>query len=276
MGAVSRGGLLGLGLAVMLAGPVMADQEKDLARLMEAMDFKETVSILQQEGLRYGTEVAIDMLPDADPDSWRLTVGRVYDTDRMYALLAEEFHDALRETDLTTLLDFYTSEGGQEVVTLELAARRAFLDRDIETAAQTRYEVMQGEGAPILDQIDRMIADSDLIEMNVVGALNSNLMFYRGLNDGGALDMAEDEMLSDVWAQEEDIRAESDRWLHGFLLMAYQPVESDLLEDYIALYRSPAGRDLNRALFQAFDRMYEQISYLLGQAVAQNMLSEKL
>ncbi len=36
----------------------------------------------------------------------------------------------------------------------------------------------------------------DLIEMNVMGAMNANLAFYRGMADGGALDgLSEQDML---------------------------------------------------------------------------------
>jgi hypothetical protein len=115
-----------------------------------------------------------------------------------------------------------------------------------------------------------------LVERNVTGALNSNLMFYRGLADGGALEMTRDEMLAEVWSQDDTLRAETRDWLGAFLLTAYRPLEPAELEAYITFYRSRPGQQLDTALFAAFNRMYEELSYLTGRAVARFMRSRKL
>ena len=70
-----------------------------------------------------------------------------------------------------------------------------------------------------------MIDDSDLIEFNVMGTLNSSLMFYRGLSDGGAYEATEDEIFADVWSQEEATRDSSAEWLGAFLMVAYEPLD---------------------------------------------------
>ena len=64
--------------------------------------------------------------------------------------------------------------------------------------------------------------------------------------------------------------------MNAFLLMAYEPLEPEDLQAYVEFYRTPAGRVLNRAMFDAFNRMYEELSYILGRAVARHMQSEKL
>ena len=58
--------------------------------------------------------------------------------------------------------------------------------------------------------------------------------------------------------------------------MVERALAEDELEAYAELYRSPEGKVLNTAIFEAYDRMYDEISYLLGQAVAQQMQSEEL
>ena len=80
----------------------------------------------------------------------------------------------------------------------------------------------------------------------------------------------------DVWAQEDGVREDSAEWIGAYLLTAYQPLEPDQLDRYIALWRTEEGKELNRALFAVFDRMYEELSYLLGRAMAQHMRSQKL
>ncbi len=263
-------------IVMLLALPVQAERAPQIEALLEALKISDTIEIMQEEGIDYGEDVASELLPDADPTSWAQTVSRIYDHDKMFALIADAFEAELGDADLTPVLDYFQSEDGAEIVMLEVSARRAFLDADTEAAAADRYHDLSDTDAWFVNQIDTLIHDSDLVEMNVAGALNSDLMFYRGLTDGGAFEMTEDEMLADVWAQEEDLRRSSEDWLRSFLAMAYRPLETEQLEAYAAFYRSPEGRELNRAIFVAFDQMYEEISYLLGRAVSQQMMSEKL
>lgn len=243
---------------------------------MKYLDVAGTVEVMRDEGLRYGGEIAAEMMPDADTSGWQKIVARIYDSEKMYNLIAGGFSEELGSTDLQPLLAYFGSAHGQEIIKLELAARRAFLDPGVEAVALAQFEKLEKIDAPLLAEIEQMIADSDLVEFNVMGALNSNLMFYRGLNDGGAYELTEQEILSDVWTQEADIRKDTEEWMYAFLVMAYQPLEVDKLQSYSALYRTEEGRDLNRAMFAAFDRMYEEVSYLLGLAVAQYLQSEKL
>ena len=71
------------------------------------------------------------------------------------------------------------------------------------------------------------IETNNLIETNVAGALNTNYAFYMGLMDGQAFGgaLTEEQVLSDVWSQEAEIRSNTTEWLYAFLWMAYQPPE---------------------------------------------------
>ena len=266
-----------LGGLLLLAGSATADEtQAQFEALLNALQIEETVHVMHDEGVAYGKEVGADMLPDADAVSWQRVVNRIHDADKMRALVERGFADALAGEDLTPMLDFLQTPRGQNIVGLEIAARRAFLDSAVEEAARDRLEQRRDENAPVLEQISQLIRDSDLIERNVTGALNSNLMFYNGLVDGGALEMSQDDILSDVWSQEDTVREDARDWMNAFLLMAYEPLEPEDLQAYVEFYRTPAGRVLNRAMFDAFNRMYEELSYILGRAVARHMQSEKL
>lgn len=266
-----------LGGWLLLAGSATADEtQAQFEALLNALQIEETVHVMHDEGVAYGKEVGADMLPDADAVSWQRVVNRIHDADTMRALVEQGFADALAGEDLTPMLDFLQTPRGQNIVGLEIAARRAFLDSVVEEAARDRLEQRRDENAPVLDQIAQLIHDSDLIERNVTGALNSNLMFYNGLVDGGALEMSQDDILSDVWSQEDTVREDARDWMNAFLLMAYEPLAPEDLQAYVEFYRTPAGRVLNRAMFDAFNRMYEELSYILGRAVARHMQSEKL
>ncbi len=253
-----------------------ASDEGQLDALIEALKIDDTIKIMREEGLIYGVEVGHDMLPEDDMVGWEKEISRIYDTERMQRIIEGGFESRFEGTDLTPLVSFYQSDLGRRIVTLELDARRIIMDAETESAARIQYEKVRAADTRIIAQIDTMIADSDLVELNVMGALNSNFLFYRGLVDGGAFDLSEDEILADVWMQEEGIREDTKNWLGAFLLMAYQPLTEQDLDTYIALYQSEEGRDLNRIMFETFNQMYDEISYLLGLAIAQRMQSEKL
>lgn len=263
-------------VVVVTSLPAARAAGEDMAALIDAMRIDDTVEIMRKEGLRYGSELGTEMLPGVNPQTWQDMVGRIYDTEKMAKVVAQGFETALEGQEIAELVAFYTSETGQEIVSLELSAREAFLNEDTETAAMDAYEVAREADTPLFRQVETLIADSDLVDYNVMGALNSNLMFYRGLADGGAFEMSEEDMLADVWAQEGEIRDDSAGWLGAFLLLAYQPLDEDELEAYAEFYRSEQGQVLNAAIFEAYDQMYEELSYLLGRAVAQQMQSEEL
>ena len=254
----------------------VAQEAAPVDRMMKALRIADTIDVMREEGRGYGEDVAAEMLPGADAESWQKTVMRIHDSKRMRRLIRQGFETALDTAEMQEVIAFYTSYPGVEIVALEIAARRAFLDPSIEEQARARDAAEDPEDSRLRAQVDQIIAESDLIERNVAGAMNSTMMFYRGMMDGGELDMTQDDMLADLWSQEEAFRADSENWLGGFLLMAYDPLPTEDINRYLAFWQSDAGRALNSGLFMAFDRMYEEVSYLMGQAVAQHMQSEKL
>lgn len=258
------------------AGVAVAQDTPDMAALLDALRVEESVGIMRAEGLEYGASLADDMLPGVSAEAWAAQVSKIYDPARMAHKVSDGLAAALEPGYVAPALAFLTSDTGQEIVALELSAREAFLDPDTEEAALTVYEDAKTAQTPLYLQVQGLIDDSALIDFNVMGALNANLMFYRGLEEGGAIEMGEMEMLSDVWEQEDAVRAESETWLGSFLMMAYRPLAAAELDAYAAFYRTPEGRALNAAIFEAYDGMYEQVSYLLGLAVAQQMTSEEL
>jgi len=111
-----------------------------------------------------------------------------------------------------------------------------------------------------------------------MGAMNSNYAFFLGLAEGGAFggDMSEERILSDVWAQEPEIRISTTEWVYAFTLLAYQPLDDADLAIYTDFAETGPGQRINRALFEAFDGEFEAISRALGRAAAQEMASRDL
>ena len=115
-----------------------------------------------------------------------------------------------------------------------------------------------------------------MINYNVMGAMNASLAFMRGLSESGAFEMTEDQILTDVWGQEAEIRSDTTEWLYGYMLMAYEPLSDAELQAYIDLSETKPGQAMNAALFAGFDAMFDGVSYGLGQAASQVMAGDDI
>ena len=281
---------LTLMLVLLLApgtGPARADQAaqgKQVSTLMEVMGLDEIIAIMREEGLAYGSELGTEMLSGGGGAAWDMLVDRIYDVDKMAALVEQRFIASFGQADPAPLIAFFEGGTGGQIVELEIAARRGFMDAGVEETAREAFRQVEGALAadsprnidPHLSAIEAYVEANDLIGFNVMGAMNANMLFYRGLIDGGALEMSEADIVSDVWAQEDDTRAETREWIYAFLMLAYEPLEPAQINAYADLSLTPSGRAMNRALFDAFDHMYGELSRALGVAVAGQMLGEEL
>lgn len=245
--------------------------------LFEVLLLDDMVSVLRREGLAYGVTLQKDLFPQG-ASGWQDQVSDIYDQTR----LAQEFKDSLRQeiplAMLDDLLEFFTSDIGRQATQLELSAREAMLDDALKQAAEDMRDDMVTSHPPRLDQLQRFIEVNDLTEANVSSALNANLAFYQGMNQGGGFptDLSEQDILRDVWAQELAIRKDTGEWLLTFLGLAYQPMSDADLDAYIAFSETPAGQALNRAQFAAFDALFADVSHRLGVAAAGNLAGQEL
>jgi len=259
--------------AFALAAPVFAAPEDDL---IEALGVPQMVQIMREEGQGYGADLGRDMLPGGSDAAWEAVVDRIYDTDAMLETVRAGFAEEIEGTDLDPLLDYFTSDAGARIVGLEISAREAMVSEDVEEAARDAYRMAAAEEDPSLEPLEALIEANDLVEANVVGALNASFAFYKGLADGGGLEMSEAEMLSDVWGQEDETRADTREWLFAYMMLAYGPLGEEALADYVALSETTEGQALNRALFAGFNDMYDKLSYALGLALSQQMQGQDL
>ncbi|NRB00378.1 MAG: DUF2059 domain-containing protein [Rhodobacteraceae bacterium] len=261
---------------VAFAGPVVADTDA----LMDAMQIPTLLEIMAEEGVVHSADLEEELFPNRGGAGWRLVTGNIYNIDRMQDEFATRFDAGLTDAQAEVLTEFFASPRGARIVQLEIDARRAFLDETLEEAAIDAYNAARQEDADAdaLAPLERFVEANDLVESNVMGALNSNYAFYQGLNDGGAFPrrMSEGEILADVWSQEDEIRADSTEWVYSYLSLAYGPLEEGDLDVYTALSESAEGRALNSALFGAFDDLFTRISRELGEAAAGFVVGQDL
>lgn len=249
----------------------------DPAALLTTLRIPEMIAVMQDEGIAYGDELEEQLFPGAGGARWDQAVARVYDEPALLERFQSAFAARLAADPqaMDQIAGFFGTDRGQQILILEIGARRALLDEAAEEAAAVSVDDMRARDDPRLALLERFATANDLIEQNVSGALNANFAFYQGMSDAGAFDgakMTEADMLAEVWAQEPDIRAETESWLYPFLALAYKPLSDADVEAYLAFSESGAGRAMNAAMFAAFDEVFREISRDLGRAAAE-MLS---
>lgn len=272
--------LAAFALMALVASPLRAGS---FAELESALDIARTAAILSAEGIEQGADLEQSLFPDRGGARWDGIVAEIHEPDRLHAELSIALAAALADApgdEVDAMVGFFRSDLGARIVDLELSAREALADQAVQDLADLALERAREGSEAHLAQIDRFIVANDLIERNVMGAMNANVAFMRGLSDGGGVPGAADEgeaaMLADIWAQEEALRAEAEAWVWSFLNLAYEPLGTDEIAAYVAFSETAAGVRLNAALFAAFDALFETLSYELGNAAAGMLAGEAL
>ncbi len=179
------------------------------------------LAVMEEEGLAYGQDLEEELFPGAGGSRWNGIVALIYDR----PTLQTPVRDGLLETCWGLIPRrsarspaFYSGRSRSA----HPRARDRGPPRPARHRASKRPRASPSSGCtatrdPRLDLLERFAEANDLVEENVAGALNSNLAFYRGMSEGGAFtgsEMTEEEMLSEVWSQEAEMRAETEGWLY--------------------------------------------------------------
>ncbi|MFV2001790.1 MAG: DUF2059 domain-containing protein [Paracoccaceae bacterium] len=263
---------------MLAALPLRAEVPQAVHDLAEALALPEVIVLMRDEGIDFGAELEQDMFPGRGGMLWQQSLDQIYDAQWMNDVAILAFAAALGQAETGALLAFFQSPLGRQITSLEISARRAMMDDAVDEANKEFVAGLIAANDPRIDLITEFIEVNDLLESNVAGAMNSNLAFLNGLAEGGAFPdtRTEEQMLKDIWDQEQSIRDDTREWLYAFLSMAYAPLSDADLLDYIEVSRTREGQLLNTALFAAFDPMFEEISRALGLAAAKVLTSEDL
>ena len=260
-----------------LAAPLHAQSATQINDLVEALSLNRIVEIMREEGLAGSDTLAENMLGGVPPE-WNEIMQEVYDFDRMQAAMTQGLETVLEGQDPQPITAFFTSELGTTIIGLELSAREAFMEPEIEEMAELYSQSLADDQPERYALLQEFISVNDLIDSNVVGGLNSNLAFFEGLAAGGMMDpdVTQDQLLRQIYEQEPDIRRDTTIWLDAFLAMAYRPLSDEEINLYLDFSRSEHGQLMNKVLFEAFDGMFADISHGLGLAVARFGATEEL
>jgi hypothetical protein len=286
-----------LGLAFILALPTLgsaqpvipettapspsAEIQQTVDRIWTVLQLEQLMPLLRDEALAEAPEMAQSMFPRGGTGNWTEQVAAIHEPASLRAAFREGIGAELREEQLSRVnaaLDFYQTELGQRLVTLETTTRQALLDSGTEEAARETFARAIADGDPRAQQINRFIHEADLIGPNVSGGLNAAIAFSEGFaaGDGFDMPMSRDEMIADAWAQEADIAAETLTWMQAYLMLAYSPLSDDELESYIRFSTSPEGVALAAVMFRGFDRIFVETSRALGLAAARQLQGREL
>lgn len=263
-----------------LPTPALAEISQPILALTDALQIGEVVMVLRDEGLANGDDLGADLPGGPQDPQWKLALNRIYDVDAMTAAFsaAMETEMAQDPAAVAAATAFFTTPLGEKALRLEVDARRALANPGVEAKAKAAYAALDKDNPGRRALIDRFVTVNDLIESNVMGSLNSNLAFFRGLaaEGGETFGMSEADMLAEVWKGETKARQETVDWLLPFLTLAYQPLTDAELQDYIDFSETPAGKKVNAAMFAAFDQMFATISQDLGRTVARQMAGQDI
>jgi hypothetical protein len=246
--------------------------------LYRALGLPQIIEIMREEGLVYGASIEEELFASRGGARWKALVDDIYDAERMNATVRNRLDSELAAADLAPMIAFFETERGHRIVELEVSARRALLDESVEAASREALAAMIDDNDPRVTMLFDFADAGELVESNVVGAMNASYAFYLGLSEADAFagGLSEDDILADVWGQESDIRFETEEWLYSYLALAYRPLSDEELQAYTDFFLTPEGAVLNRAIFNAFDEMFVAISLALGQGASRYLGGQEL
>ncbi|MEM6728186.1 MAG: hypothetical protein AAF618_06780 [Pseudomonadota bacterium] len=260
--------------AFALATPVAADP---LERLMTALHIEEVVDILAIEGLESAAGLEDSMFPGRGGPAWEAELARIYDREAMADSLSRLMGEAIPEDDLTPILAFLESEQGARIMSLEISARRAFVDPSMEEAALEAFADAEETRPELFEGVAAFTEVNQLVEQNIEGAFRSNAAFALGLKSTGAFPRVTAEQLTaELWGGDEAVEAGIRDWLYAYLMTAYSPLPADDLDAYIAFSETEAGQVLNTAIMETFAAHFADTSFDLGAAAGRFMAQQEL
>ncbi|RJE83106.1 DUF2059 domain-containing protein [Paracoccus onubensis] len=279
---------LAVGIAAGLPAMVHANRSAPVAevqtlqaRLWQVLQLGDLMPIIRKEALTEAVKMQDSLFQRGGDNRWEQIVAQIHETGRLEQLLRDGLQEAVADEQAALIeeaLAFYETSLGQRLIGLETSAREVILDMEAEADAKANYAHAAGMELPRIAQIKRLIDKADLIAPNVAGGMNAALAFSRGFNEGGGypMPMSEAQMLSDAWAHEASLRAETLDWMEAYLFLAYSPLSDAELDRYIEFAGSSAGQALADTLFGGFDKLFEWTSYEMGLAAAGQIQGRRL
>lgn len=237
-----------------VAGGAMADPDVD--RLIDAMGMPELIRAFSIEGEAAGKTMDAEFLSGQGGSVWAETVRKLYDPARLENALRIGVAEILDPDTARTALLFFESDVGQRITALEVQAREAMLDEDVETMAKAA-------GAQADARVRDFLALRDLVERNTDTGVAAQSAFFDGYTQAARSDLP----APDGEVLRESIHAEAENWLLGYYALVQSALSNADIETYSQFWQTEVGAAVDDAVFQAFGDSYTTLSFALGQAV---------
>lgn len=246
--------ILAAGFAIaIVAGSALANTDTalkqlfDVTRLQEQLqDFPEAITAALDPDSGFDGDVpfaAVEALAD------RHFAATVLEGDLLRLLEGQ-----LSPEQIEANLAFYTSEFGQRMVALEVAAAQADEDEADRVGAET-WEAWFADGSPRIDLIDRAIHAGSEVEWFAAVTMNATYAIltalYAGpIEEGGATEAEILEMTNEVGL---GIRGKAESILRSHYAYTYRDVSDADFEHYLSFMLMSEALAVNGALLNAFE-----------------------
>ena len=237
-----------------------------VSAMMEGLGLENLLGLMADEA-RLNAGRGYEWMEAAELDSWIAGVARINDPARMARLMREDLAQAATLANpglIAEALTFYRSDLGRRVIALENAARRQMLSEEGEVAAVRAVDEARARGDPRIDAILRLMAAGDVVERNVAGSLNASYATAKGYAEASGAPRPDAEMMREIAAQENEIRADVTEWVMALLYLGYQPLSDPELARVEAFVASDPGQEITELLSTAFDALFIRLAYETG------------
>lgn len=236
------------------AGAAMADPDVD--RLIDAMGMPDLIRAFSVEGEAAGKTMDAEFLNGQGGSVWAETVRKLYDPARLETALRIGVAETLDPETARTALLFFDSDVGKRITSLEVQARMAMLDEDVETMAKAAGAQSDARVRDFLDL-------RDLVERNTDTGVAAQSAFFDGYTQATRSDVP----APDGELLRRSIQAETETWLLGYYALVQSALSTEDIETYSDFWQTEVGAAVDEAVFRAFGDSYTTLSFALGQAV---------
>lgn len=238
-------------------------------QLYSALRLDEIVQIIKSEGTdEANTTAKIYLKSKGQTETFRKDIEKLYDRTNISTFLLDGVANRLTEDDAQSALVFYSGSLGATIAQLEASARLAISDDAVESVAIEIAKAAGSKDHKRYKTLMKNIEELELVEHNMKGAFASQYGFLTELSQADDIDLSQDQILSMLSGNEQQLREEISAWLMGYSYMAYQPLSDEELDVYFDFLASTSGKALNKALFDVFNALSVEIASALGVLIA--------
>ena len=247
-----------------------------ISDLYDALQMDRVNEIIRVEGIRDAQGTGEAYLSANSVQRFVDQAKSVYQLDIMEKDFKRLLTENLSTSDANEILLFYRRPIGKIASELEVSARVAISETEIEEMAKTKLREATALKNTRLDEIESVIKTLELVEQNLIGAYAAQFAFMYELSKLGVLELSRQEMIDIITNDEEKLKGEILEWLMAFSHMAYAPMSDEEFSVYNDFSKSDLGIALNKALFSVYNEMAKDQSQSLANILGEFMKSEDL